>query len=236
MKNELQLNTAMILAAGFGTRLKPLTDVTPKALVVYDGRPMIYHVIKKLEGFGIGRIIINIHHLADKLIEYFDKNKFGPEIILLKEEKILGTGGAIKNAEQLLRGSGNFIVHNADVNSAIDLKNMFGLHIESDSFATLAVKKRNTSRYLLADSSNELIGRTEDGKEVFYRQSLGDYYRTAFCGISILNEKIFEYLPPVKKYDIIPEIMKLVEIRKKITVFDIGEVDWQDMGNQIIDK
>jgi NDP-sugar pyrophosphorylase family protein len=108
MKSKKLLDTAMILAAGFGTRLKPLTESIPKALVEFNGEPMVYHVIKKLESFGIRKIVLNTHHLAGKINDYFANNSFDAEIILVHEEKILGTGGAIKNAENLLNRSGNF--------------------------------------------------------------------------------------------------------------------------------
>ena len=92
----------MILAAGYGKRLMPLTEYTPKALVEYKGKPIIYHVIRKLENSGLRKIIINTHHLANKMNEYFANNSFNSEITLIHETNLLGTGGAIKNAGDFL--------------------------------------------------------------------------------------------------------------------------------------
>ncbi len=236
MKSKTLLNTAMILAAGFGTRLKPLTESIPKALVEYNGKPMVYHVIKKLESFGIKKIVLNTHHLAGKINDYFANNSFDAEIILVHEEMILGTGGAIKNAKNLLNSPGNFLVYNVDVDSGIDIQLMFEHHKMSSAIATLAVKNRITSRYLLTNEENILIGRTENGKEIFYREPEGYYLKTAFCGISILNDEIFSYLPENKYFEIIPEFMKLVNKRKLIRVFDIGDTYWSDLGKQVIEK
>jgi NDP-sugar pyrophosphorylase family protein len=235
MKSKSLLDTAMILAAGFGTRLKPLTENTPKALVEYKGKPMIFHVIKKLESFGIKKIVINTHHLAGKINEYFAANRFDSEIFLVHEEDILGTGGGIKNAEKLLKGAENFLVYNADVSSGINIQEMFGFHLAAGAIATLAVKNRITGRYLLRDSMNNLVGRTENGNDIVYRKSDREYSRIAFCGIYILNEGIFEYLPAGKSIDIIPEFMKLAESKRKIKLFDIGNASWQDLGNQVIE-
>jgi NDP-sugar pyrophosphorylase family protein len=152
------------------------------------------------------------------------------------EEKILGTGGAIKNAENLLNRSGNFLVYNVDVDSGINIQLMFEHHKMSGAIATLAVKNRITRRYLLTNEENILIGRIENGKEIFYCESEGKNLKTAFCGISILNDEIFSCLPENKYFDIIPEFMKLVNRRKLIRVFDIGDTYWNDLGKQVIEK
>lgn len=235
MKNKSMLDTAMILAAGFGKRLMPLTGNTPKALVEYKGKPMVYHVIRKLESSGIKKIVINTHHLAHKMNEYFANNSFNSDITLIHETRILGTGGAIKNAGELLKGTGNFLVYNADVDSDIDLQKMNVTHLENKALATLAVKERSTSRYLLKDGENNLLGRTENDIEVFYRESRKEYFKTAFCGIHIISEDIFEYFPNNENFDIIPEYLKLINNGKTIKVYEIGDAKWFDIGSQVIE-
>jgi len=108
------LNTAMILAAGFGTRLKPLTDKTPKALLKINNKTLLQLLIEKLIDEGITRIIVNAHYHADQIVKFLSENKFGISIDICQEENILGTGGAIKNAEKYLKSSKYFLVYNVD--------------------------------------------------------------------------------------------------------------------------
>jgi NDP-sugar pyrophosphorylase family protein len=156
---------AMILAAGLGTRLRPLTNDRPKALVEVAGRTMLEIAIERLRGFGVSEMIVNVHHFADAIVEYLQANRnFGMRIEVSREESLLDTGGGLKHAAWFFReGSANsqgpFIVHNVDVISNIDLGRMVQFHVEQGALATLAMQDRETSRHLLFDEHGLLCGR-----------------------------------------------------------------------------
>ena len=144
---------AMILAAGLGTRLRPLTDNRPKALVEVAGRTMLEITLIRLRSFGIREVIVNVHHFADMILEYLEaRDNFGMRIEVSREEMLLDTGGGLKKAAWffLERSSSieePFILHNVDVMSTINLRRMVQFHIESQALATLAVQARETARY-----------------------------------------------------------------------------------------
>src|SRR6266699_2329755 len=170
---------AMILAAGLGTRLRPLTDNCPKALVEVAGRTLLEITLSRLRVFGIREVILNVHHFADMIIEYLKANdNFGMRIEISREEVLLDTGGGLKKAAYFFLEDSNsfeepFILHNVDVISTIDLGRMLQVHTESHALATLAVQDRKTSRYLLFDEQLQLCGRRSgrDQKTEFARPS-----------------------------------------------------------------
>ncbi|MGB8763061.1 MAG: sugar phosphate nucleotidyltransferase, partial [Candidatus Sulfotelmatobacter sp.] len=148
---------AMILAAGLGTRLRPLTDDRPKALVEVAGRTLLEITLSRLRTFDVREVIINVHHFADMVVDYLKANdNFGMRIEISREEVLLDTGGGLKKAAQFFLENSSgldepFVVHNVDVISAIDLGRMAQFHREHGALATLAVQERETSRYLLFD-------------------------------------------------------------------------------------
>ena len=156
---------AMVLAAGLGTRLRPLTDDRPKALVEIGGRTLLEITLSRLRAYGIREVIINVHHFADMILEYLETHdNFGMRIEVSREEVLLDTGGGLKKAawfflEDSDRRDEPFILHNVDVISTIDLDRMVQFHAENQALATLAVKNREASRYLLFDEQLQLCGR-----------------------------------------------------------------------------
>ena len=147
---------AMILAAGLGTRLRPLTNDRPKALVMVAGRTLLEIALCRLRSFGVHEVIVNAHHHAAMIADYLKANDFGMRIELSCEEELLDTGGGLKKVAQFFLGPGSsslepFILHNVDVLSTIDLRSMMHLHAEQHALTTLAVQQRITSRYLLFD-------------------------------------------------------------------------------------
>ena len=149
---------AMIFAAGLGTRLRPLTDHTPKALVPIAGKTMLERVILRLKDAGFNDITINIHHFGEQIIEFLrTHNDFGATIHISDErDRLLDTGGGIKKARPFLDGNEPFLVHNADIICDVDLAELYRHHRESNAEATLLVSERQTSRYLLLDDDNLL--------------------------------------------------------------------------------
>lgn len=152
---------AMILAAGLGTRLLPLTDERPKALVMVAGRTLLEIVLARLRAFGVREVIVNAHHYAEMIIEYLKANDhFGMRIEVSREEELLDTGGGLKKAAYFFSDSLEpFILHNVDVISTIDLGRMMRFHTEENALATLAVQERESSRLLLFDEPGLLCGR-----------------------------------------------------------------------------
>lgn len=221
----------MILAAGFGTRLRPLTLKTPKALVKVDGTPMIKLVLDSLIGEGIDEVVINTHHFSDQMEKYFNDNDFGIHIELVREDVILGTGGGIKNAEKFLKHTDCFLVHNVDVLCGLNIKEMLEFHNARSAIATLAVKKRNTSRPLLIDEKMNIIGRSSPEKEYRYAEPSGKESKIGFCGIHIISSGIFSNIVEDGFFDIFTVYFKLISEKKRIVGFDIGECFWKDLGN-----
>ena len=226
------LNTAMILAAGFGTRLKPLTDHTPKALLKINNKTLLEIVIEKLIKGGITRIVVNAHHFSNQVAEFLSKKKFGVNIEVCIEEKILGTGGAIKNAEKYLNNSGYFLVYNVDVISEINLAEMEKFHIENNPLATLAIQKRDTSRPLIFDSENKLIGRKNNSESLQYRTPGISTYLAGFCGVHIISSDIFKLIEEEGFFDIFKLYFRLVSGGRIIMGYDIKDSYWIDIGTK----
>lgn len=152
---------AMILAAGLGTRLRPLTNDRPKALVEVAGKPLLEHAITKLTQQGTRDIIINTHHFAEKIAEFLESKKnFGVHIELSHEPTLLDTGGGLNKAAHFFNDGEPFLLYNTDVLSNIDLGAMLAVHQRTGALATLAVRDRKTSRYFLFDDDGRLVGWT----------------------------------------------------------------------------
>lgn len=151
---------AMIFAAGLGTRLKPLTDTMPKALVRVGDKSLIERVIEKLKGAGADRIVVNVHHFASQIVDYLKDNaNFGTDIRVSDEtDKLLDTGGGIKKAASLFDADRPVLIHNVDILSNVDLAHLYAMH--GDCAATLVVSSRKTKRYLLFDGDMRLKGWT----------------------------------------------------------------------------
>ena len=229
--SELSVKKAFILAAGFGTRLKPYTDDIPKALVPYKGKPMIENVIDKLLSYGFEKIAVNTHHFSEKMKVYFAGRSSKPEITLIHEAEILGTGGALKNAETYFSDAEDVLIYNTDVDCEIDLNEFYRFHIEAKGIATLCVQTRKTSRYLLCNGIGKLVGRTENGIDSVYSSDSTAYVRKAFCGIHIVNRRIFSFLHEKSgNFDIIPEYMRMIRANGDLFTYDITGIKWKDLG------
>lgn len=222
----------MILSAGFGTRLKPLTDNIPKALVEYKGKPMVVHQIERLKKLGVDEIIINAHHFADKMESFFSENSFGVKIILVSEDKILGTGGGILNVEEYLKNSDYFWVLNADIDTDFDLDLMRQEWEKEKPLAMLLVQKRKTSRYLGFDENMNLLKRSkwsETGAKTFDNKDPNSHI-FAFNGIHIISPHIFEKSIQVEFKDIIEMYIKLIKEGETVKGFDAGTAYFKDLG------
>jgi NDP-sugar pyrophosphorylase family protein len=231
---------AMILAAGLGTRLRPLTDDRPKAMVEIDGRTLLEITLSRLRSVGVREVVINVHHFADMIVEYLQANdNFGMRIEVSREETLLDTGGGLKKAAYfLLRGSADasshpgepFILHNVDVLSAIDLRRMVRFHTENQTLATLAVQDRKTSRHLLFDDHLQLCGRQigSDPPELVGRGQPA--HALAFSGIHIVSPRLLAMLSAEGAFSIITSYLRLAAAGEKILAFRADEYYWRDLG------
>ncbi|HBX46320.1 nucleotidyltransferase family protein [Limibacterium fermenti] len=240
---------AMIFAAGLGTRLKPITDTLPKALVPVAGKPLLEHVVLKLKQAGFDEIIINIHHFGEQVIDFVRSQKsFGIRIEFSDErEKLLDTGGGIKKAAAFFDDGQPFLVHNVDILSDIDLGQLYEAHLHAQSLATLVVSERNTSRYLLFDSGgdlrgwiNRLSGEIKSPDPYF---QVAGHRPLAFAGIHVLSPEIFRYMKSFPdKFSIIDFYLSLCN-KEKITAFipprfrlmDVGKLDSLQQAERFFD-
>lgn len=226
---------AMVLAAGLGTRLRPLTDNRPKALVEVGGRTLLEIALTRLQVFGVHEVIINVHHFADMVVEFLkSKDNFGMRIEISREDVLLDTGGGLKKAAHFfLAGPGDepFILHNVDVISSIDLHRMEQVHIENQASATLAVQDRDTSRYLLFDDGLELCGRKlgRDGKAELVRPSK-PLQALAFSGIHVISPRLLRMMREEGAFSIIDVYLRLAASGEKILGFRADEYYWRDLG------
>jgi N-acetyl-alpha-D-muramate 1-phosphate uridylyltransferase len=223
---------AFILAAGLGTRLMPLTNNIPKAMVKINGKPMLGHLIDKLTRFGFTEIIINVHHYGEKIIDYVNSiNINGVELLISDErDQLLDTGGGLLKAQNLLSDSENFLVHNVDIYSNIDLHKIYLYHKNSDNLVILAVKERYSTNYLLFDPDNTLCGwysNKTNSKRIVREQAT--YKELAFSGIQIINSKIFHNITETGKFGLVPMYLRLAQ-NHKLGAYIHNDKDVLDLG------
>jgi NDP-sugar pyrophosphorylase family protein len=245
----------MILAAGLGTRLRPLTDDRPKALVEISGRTLLEITLSRLRSFGVREVIINVHHFADIIVEYLKTNdNFGMRIEVSREQVLLDTGGGLKKAAHFFvedpSSEEPFIVHNVDVLSMIDLRRMVQFHTENQALATLAVQDRKTSRYLLFDDQLQLCGRRSGADEPELVQSsplrssllrsspvrcslvrsAQQAHALAFSGIHVISPRFLTMMVEDGAFSIITPYLRLAAQGEKILAFRADEYYWRDLG------
>ncbi|MFA5656995.1 MAG: sugar phosphate nucleotidyltransferase [Dysgonamonadaceae bacterium] len=238
---------AMILAAGLGTRLKPFTNSTPKALVPILGKPVIEHVILKLKKQGFNEVIINIHHFGDQIIDFIkSKNYFDIRIEFSDErDKLLDTGGAIKKASWFFDADESILIHNTDIISDVNLSAVYDNHIQNKAMATLVVNERKSSRYLFFDENNNLKGwvNEKSGKTI----SSSDYnplkhHKLAFFGIHVLSGSAVSYMKDFPdKFSIIDFYLSICD-KNSVHAFlandnymvDVGKLESLDRAEEFL--
>jgi len=228
---------AMVLAAGLGTRLRPLTNDRPKALVEVGGRTLLEIALARLRTFGVREVIVNVHHFADKVISFLKAHdNFGMRIEVSQEEVLLDTGGGLKKAGWFFLAKSDsadeaFILHNVDVVSTIDLQRMVQTHKESGSMATLAVQQRDSSRHLIFDEQMRLCGRRAGGdaqpEMVFAVQRPQEL---AFSGIHVISPRLLPLMKEDGGFSIIDCYLRLAGSGEKISAFRADEYYWRDLG------
>jgi NDP-sugar pyrophosphorylase family protein len=228
---------AMILAAGLGTRLRPLTNDRPKALVEVAGRTLLEITLARLRTFGVSEVIVNVHHFADQVIEYLKTNdNFGIRIEVSREEVLLDTGGGLKKAgwfflKDASRADEPFLLHNVDVISTIDLGRMVQSHKQNKALATLAVQKRESSRQLLFDEHLQLCGRRAGrDREPEIARPAAHLEPLAFSGIHVISPRVLPMLTEDGIFSIITSYLRLASNGESIRAFRADDYYWRDLG------
>jgi len=238
---------AMILAAGMGTRLQPLTLTKPKALVEVKGVPMLEIVIKRLIKYGFTDVIINVHHFAEQVVDFLERNhNFGISITISDETGLLlDTGGGLLKAKHFFNDGKPFLVHNVDILTNFDLNELYQFHLKRRSLATLAVKERPTSRSLLINKKQELCGwkNNETGSIIISKGNGQQLTPTAFSCVHVINPEIFYYITETGVFSITNTYLRLAETHQILTWshnndvwFDLGRVSNLKEAEQYMDK
>lgn len=223
---------AMILAAGLGTRLKPLTDTIPKALVETEGKTLLEHSIYHLKSAGIRDVIINVHYFAEQIVTFLQVHDFFGMNIRVSDETggLLETGGGLKKAAWFFTGCESAVVRNVDIISDIDLKEMNRFHLENKAIATLAVRKRPTSRYLLFDRDGVLSGwENKVTCERITTRKADHYEERAFSGIQVISPAIFPLITEEGRFSLTQMYLRLSE-KQRIVGYPDESKEWRDAG------
>lgn len=223
----------MLLAAGLGTRLRPLTDHTPKALVPVGGVPMLERIALRLIAAGADRLIVNLHHLGEKVRRYVEeRDGFGVEVVFSDEEDApLETGGGVLRAAALFRRDAPFFLHNTDILTDLPLREMYDAHRAADALATLAVMERETSRHLLFDERG-LLGRSDRRKDlrIEARPPTGEVRMLAFGGVHVVSPRILDRFTESGAFSILDPYLRLAAEGEPILPFPIDGYRWMDIG------
>ena len=223
---------AMIFAAGLGTRLRPLTDIVPKALVTVGNMTLLEYAIRKLMYYGFNEIIINVHHFPDMIVEYLKLNhNFGATITISDErDLLLDTGGGLKKAASFFTGSEPLLLYNVDIVSEINLGKLYEFHLHHGSLCTLAVRDRETSRYFLFDDKNLLCGwwNKKTGEKKIARNTVVQIPR-AFSGIHIVNPAALTLLSETNVFSLVDFYLQIAATQN-ILAFEHTADSWTDVG------
>ncbi|MBO4664690.1 MAG: NTP transferase domain-containing protein [Bacteroidaceae bacterium] len=237
---------ALIFAAGLGTRLKPLTDTMPKAMVPVNGKPLLQILIEKLKAVGVKNVVINVHHFAQQIIDFVnDNDSFGIDIRFSDEtDMLLETGGGLKKASQYFDDKLPVLVHNVDILSNADLLSLYG----EAEHTTLLVSERQTQRYLLFDDGNRLVGWTNiatgEVKSPYKDLDVDKCHKYAYSGIQVFNQELLPYMDSWEgKFSIIDFYLSVcdkVEIRCKVDrnlqLLDVGKLDTIAKAEEFLKK
>jgi NDP-sugar pyrophosphorylase family protein len=224
---------ALIFAAGLGTRLKPITYTKPKALVEIKGVTLLEITINKLIYYGFTDIVINVHHFAQHIIDFLEaKNNFGITINISDEsELLLDTGGGLKKAAKLLNNGNPVLIHNVDIVSDIDLKELYNFHLNNNCLATLACMNRDSSRQFLINANNELCGwqNKKTGEIKISKENISTKEPVSFCGIHVISPAIFDMITESGVFSIVDLYLRLAKDNKIIAQKYLN-ISWVDVG------
>lgn len=247
------MKQAMILAAGLGTRLKPLTDTMPKALVPVGGKPLLEHNMRKLRNQGYDHFVINVHHFAQQIIDYVKQQDYAPLVRFSDEkEQLLETGGGLKKAQSMFSDESPILIHNVDILDNVDYDWFVRQH-EADEDAVLLVSKRQTKRYLLFDNAMRLMGwkNIETGEvkspyEYVRRTGLSQHGEPlnmfAFSGIHSFSPRLFPLMERFPdKFGIIDFYLSVCHrakivglVKDDLKMLDVGKLDSLEQAEEFV--
>jgi len=223
---------AMIFAAGLGTRLRPLTNNKPKALVEFKGKPLLWYAMQNVINAGAERVVVNVHHFAHQVIEYINSNQWNAEVLISNEsDMLLDTGGGLVKAKSRFIPNKPIIIQNADILISTNIKKYISSHLNSGNDATLMVKNRNTSRYLLFNKHYRLIGwENTNSNEVIKVNEELIHHKLGFCGVHVVEPSLIEAMGEERPFSIIKAYLELAD-RCKIGGYQMADEDkWFDVG------
>jgi NDP-sugar pyrophosphorylase family protein len=225
---------ALLFAAGLGTRLKEHTQNRPKALVKLAGKPLIQHAIEHLKSFGITEITINVFHFAEQVISFIEENQsFGINIHISDErDQLLDTGGGLKKASAFLDGTEPILIYNVDVISNLDLNLLLNYHKQKHALATLVVRSRETSRYLMFDQNLQLAGWKNFSNNDIRISRIDSFEKSeplAFSGIHIVEPQMLKLITEEGKFPIMDLYLRLAKNHPIKAFIDTSSI-WMDLG------
>lgn len=219
---------AMIFAAGFGTRLRPITNHTPKALVKISGTPILDIVIRNLQNQGVQSFMVNTHYLHEKVAEFLKSQPYEKGVHISFEPEILGTGQGLYVTKAFWED--DFLVCNVDILCDADMGKLMAYHKETKAIATLAVNDVQADSMLLFDEHKRLCGRQVKGKQLLYKHPVGAVTAKGFCGIHAVSPLFFEKLGGAAEFSIIDDYINLVKQGEEVQSWDIHDAYWVDIG------
>ena len=220
---------AMIFAAGYGKRLLPFTNHTPKPLALVKNQPVIAWILAQLSHYEFNDIVINTHHLAKKIEDYLNGAQFDGSISISFEKTLLGTGGGLYKTIDFWDDE-DFYLCNSDILCTLDLKEFLSYHQNRHSLATLAINSVESPSMLLVDEQDHLVGLKKNRENCLYTSPKGEIRTKGFCGLQMISPLLFSYLRPPIAFSIIDEYLKLISKGHKIVTWDIGDNYWIDVG------
>ena len=224
---------AMIFAAGLGTRLQSETVDKPKALVDIGGKPLIQNAIEQLTKAGVSKIVVNVHHFSEQVIDFIKGIKWQVPVLVSDEsDKLLETGGGLKKAMHLFSKKEPILIYNVDILSNLDLKSLLEIHIKSNALATLVVRKRETQRYFKFDEEMQMVGwinKKTGEKKIARPETFDKAVELAFSGIHIVQPEIFDHMPEEDRFSIVKVYLELAKDKKILGFVDRSTL-WMDVG------
>lgn len=226
---------ALILAAGVGSRLRPLTNRTPKALLPVARVPMLERVLVRLKEAGVSAFVVNAHAHAQRVAEFcadLARRHHVHVSISREDDALLDTGGALKQAASLLRGPEPFFIHNADVLTDLDLRALSAAHVASGALATLAVRERDGNRAFLFDAAGRLVGHDDrkTGAKTWAQAPVPDAQRLPFDGVHVLSPALLDRLTENGVFSITKTYVRLAAEGADIRAFRSDQWAWHDIG------
>ena len=224
---------AMILAAGVGSRLRPLTDTTPKALIDINGTPILEIIQRRLKAAGVSQVILNLHHLGEQIVDFLQsRQNFGLRVAFSREEELLDTGGGLKKASWFFDDEKPFFLHNVDALCNVDLTQMLHAHHSAEALATLLTEDRPSSRFFLFDTSEQLCAwqSTETGKTLWAGKPVPTARLLAFNGVHVISPRIFSMMIEEGNFSINRAYLRLAGEGERILAHHPEGCFWRDIG------